>query len=389
MRLKTLNGAPVCEQLDFNESNLLDPNDCNAFGATVPYAASQNNTATALKWRRLTGKDTRLRSGWSQPHLPRAIHDYEQLGLSFSLPNADLSLTFPEDDTSNLSTAITAEEQSSETDGFLQHSLIFHDTLLSSQVLKDTPTDISISSSSCLTTSFDTTTSVSSKPGRAHDHNSRITMVPSTIVTTPLGSLLSARHLRSIYPQTLTPNLLCVLTTRPQRREVFVKKNGGYKMHIWEIIVADDTRSGFKVSFWVRPVQQQNNEQGYAHTPLLHTLERLRVGDILLLRNIALTSFRDMVHGQSLNPAITRARTTIDVLLSGSGVLVGQVDGLPATLKDTFIRVKRWARSHIAAGHIESRKRKGSPLKRDEQLKRPFTSPEYDNSLPPDTLEAL
>lgn len=382
-----LNGAPLCKHLDFNESSLLGAEDCNAFDVTVLHSVSPNNTATALKWRRLTRKDTRLPSGWSQPYLPGASPGRDQAGVSFSIPGADQSFAFPENDTTDLDTTITVADQSSEVVDFLRHSFIFHDSLLSSQVSQDPRADNVISSSSVLTTSFCSTTPGSNSQSGVDGYT--LIRVPSTIITTPLASLYSAHQLRSIYPRRPTLNLLCVMITRPERREVFVRKNGGYKMDLWEITVADDTQSGFRVSFWARPLQEANKKQAHTHNPLLHTLESLNVGDILLLRNIALTSFRDTVHGQSLNPAITRARTTIDVLMRGSGVSIGQVKGLPATLTETFMRVKRWARAHVAADNIDSRKRKGSSPKEETRIKRPYASPEYDASLPPDTLEAL
>jgi hypothetical protein len=57
-------------------------------------------------------------------------------------------------------------------------------------------------------------------------------------------------------------------------------------MDLYEITVADDTKSGFKISFWLRPARESGNEQANAQQPLLHSLEHMRVGDILLMRNI-------------------------------------------------------------------------------------------------------
>jgi hypothetical protein len=176
--------------------------------------------------------------------------------------------------------------------------------------------------------------------------------------------------------------------TNPERREVFVRR-GGFKMDLCEITVADDTKSGFKVSFWLRPPRESNNEQSHAQQLLLRELERMRVGDILLLRNIALTSFRDVVYGQSLNPIIARARTTIDVLMKSSGVSVGQLGGLPAPVLESFGRVKRWARTHIAVNEGGSRKRKETSAGKDRLGKRRATSPLPDDTLPPDTMEAV
>ncbi|KAF1845112.1 uncharacterized protein K460DRAFT_103291 [Cucurbitaria berberidis CBS 394.84] len=377
MRLKTLNGAPLCEYLDFDESSLLDVDDCDEFHSPAYHASSEDSTA-ALKWRRLTSKHTRLRTGWSQPYLPASNLHHTQPHLSFSIPNIE--------DATNIDTTATFDEQPSEIDGLLRHSFIFHDTLLSSQVVPDTGAEDTISSSSFLTTSFGTTVSGLSGPSVV-DGNNVALHVPPMMVVTSLGSLPSAPHLHSIYPQTPARNLLCVLMSNPERREVFVRK-GGYKMNLWEVTVADDTHSSFKVTFWIRPPRESNDVQTNAQNLLLQTLEQVKVGDILLLRNIALTSFRDTVYGQSLHPAITRARTTIDILMRGSGVSMGQVGGLPATIAETFMRVKRWARTHVAPDH-GSRKRKATSTKGDKHAKRVFSNPEPEETLPPDTMESV
>lgn len=386
MRLKTLNGAPPREKLDFSEGALLSADDCNAFDEAVWHVASDDEQTIELKWRHLADRDSRLHTGWSQPYLPG--HGCAASDLSFSIPNIEQPSTLPELDTSLLDDATTTfQEDDTKVDGYLEHSLIFHSNLVSSQIAQDTTADNTVSSSSFLTTSFGTTMSEPSSPLR-DDKNATILQIPTTMAVTPLGSLPSAQHLRSIYPQTPTPNLLCVLMTTPECREVFVRK-GGYKVNLWEITVADDTRSGFKVSFWLRPPRESNNQQPNAQSLLLQALEHARVGNILLLRNIALTSFRDVVYGQSLNPAITRARTTMDILMSSDGVSIGQLGGLPATIVETFIRVKRWARAHVVTDRAGSRKRKGSLAKRDGSAKRSGGTPPYDDSLPPDTMEAL
>jgi hypothetical protein len=209
----------------------------------------------------------------------------EEAHLSWSIPDVEEASCYLEQDTTWHDTTLDLEKQPVvAVDDFLQHSLIFHDTMLSSQVAQTTTVDQTISSPSFLTTSFGTTTpEPSSPPGP--DRPTRILQVPPTWAITTLGAFPSAQHLRSIYPQTPTPNILCVLLTSPERRDIFVRK-GAYKMDLYEITVADDTKSGFKISFWLRPARESGNEQANAQQPLLHSLEHMRVGDILLMRNI-------------------------------------------------------------------------------------------------------
>ncbi|KAI4949620.1 hypothetical protein J4E91_005360 [Alternaria rosae] len=304
-----------------------------------------------------------------------------------SLPNVSRYTSFLQEDTTHLDTSIAFKDPSNATPGYLEHSLIFHDTLLSSQVLPDGMTDRSVSSSSFLTTSFGTTASEFSSPSKVDEHT-LLVKVPPKMTVTPLGLLPNAQRLRAIYPQTPTPNFLCVVTATPEQKEVFVRK-GGYKMNLWEIIIADDTRSAFKVTFWLRPPRESNNDHNNVQNQLLQTLESIKVGDILLLKNIALTSFGDTVFGQSLNPAITRARTSIDVLTRSNGISAAQLGGLPVPVVEVFKRVKKWARLHIASDGAASRKRKGSKTKRDKDTKRTFAARDVDDSMPPDTMESV
>lgn len=386
MRLKLLNGAPLREQLDFSNDSLLDIAKCDNFSTKPWHGQSTEEEEVALKWRDIGLKNARLHTEWSQPHLPGTGLQGAHNNHSFAIPGIEESSALPDYDTTNLDTTLTLNEEHSAADDYLQHSLIFYDTLMSSQVVQDVAEDNTVTSSSFLTTSFGTTASGTSSHSPMDSHV-LVLQVPSAMAVTPLGSLPSAQHLRSIYPQTPTPNFLCALMTTPERREVFVRK-GGYKMSLWEITVGDDTRSNFKVTFWLRPPRDFNNEQNHAQVQLLHVLERLQVGEILLLRNIALTSFRDTVYGQSLNTAITRARTSVDVLMKGSGMSVAQVGGLPALVVETFMRVKKWARSHVAGEREHIRKRKGGPSRPGNAAKRSFLSPARDEDLPPDTMEA-
>lgn len=385
MRLKMLNGAPLREHLEFNDDTLLAVEDCHPFDAATGIFTPANGSTPSLKWRGLPFKSTRLQTGWSQPFLPGSIPARDVSNIS--LPNVGRYASFLQEDTTHLDTSVAFEDPSIATPGYLEHSLIFHDTLLSSQVLPDGMTDRSVSSSSFLTTSFGTTVSDFSSPSKIDEHTLHVKVAPKMTVT-QLGLLPNAQRLRAIYPQTPTPNFLCVVTATPEQKEVFVRK-GGYKMSLWEIIIADDTRSAFKVTFWLRPPRESNNDQNNVQNQLLQTLESIKVGDILLLKNIALTSFGDTVFGQSLNPAITRARTSIDVLTRSNGISAAELGGLPVPVVEVFKRVKKWARLHIASDGAASRKRKGSKTKQDKDTKRTFAARDVDDSMPPDTMESV
>lgn len=154
-------------------------------------------------------------------------------------------------------------------------------------------------------------------------------------------------------------------------------------MQLREIIVADDTKGGFKVSFWQKPSAGSEPQNA-----LRQTLQRIKAGDILLLRNIALNTFRDNVYGQSLNLSIARVQTSVQVLMSGTGVSSRQLGALPAPVVTAFMRVKKWANVHVASD--VHRKRKDESQISNRSTKRSFRSVgNYDEELPPDTMEPI
>ncbi|EMD68264.1 hypothetical protein GGP41_001811 [Bipolaris sorokiniana] len=384
MKLKMLNGAPRREHLDFSDSCLLPADECNGFSVAARCEMPPVDSTPTMKWRCLAKKDTRLQSEWQHPYLPGSILGSHMADIS--LPEVVQFQSFAQEDTTALDATVSFNDPTFNTDGLIEHSLVFHDSLLSSQVVPGEGPDSTINSSSFLSTSFETTTSDYSSPHKADQHT--IIHVPLKLSITPLASLPSAQQLRAIYPQTPTPNFICVVTTSPEKREIFVRR-GGYKMDLWEIIVADDSFSGFKTAFWMRPNLDSKDERTRSQRSLLEALQGIKVGDIILLTNVALTSFRDTVFGQSLNPAIARARTDIHVLMKSNGISAAQPGRLPSQVDEAFTRVKKWARMHVASDIGGSRKRKGSAPKQGDFVKRTFATRDLDDSMPPDTMESF
>ncbi|KAF2264640.1 hypothetical protein CC78DRAFT_568124 [Lojkania enalia] len=333
----------------------------------------EDEDSTAIKWRRLTAPHTRLRSGWSQPCLPEARLEALTTQSSFSIPNLELSIKLTNEKTTVLD------------DDVLQHSLVFHDTLSSSQIKLDAEADRTVSFSLSLSNSSQSGAAEPDQQGETEQIGA-ILQVPPNLVITSLSDLPGSRHLHSIYPQTLTPSLLCVLATPVESREMLIRR-GGHRMHFFEINVADKTRSGFKISFWFRPKNNASRTTYDVQESLLQTLEQAKVGDILLLRNIALNVFRNEVYGQSLNAAITRARTVVEVVMKRDGSSYYQLSMLPSVLEEKFWRVQKWASFHVASDHVASGKRKRS-TRRNEDLQTGKRPNFPDDNYPPDTLEA-
>ena len=387
-----LNGAPLCAQLDFSADALIDPMDCDEEhshflrGVVATRSSREEDESSAqTKWRCLADAHTHLRTGWSQPCLPGGGIYEGDSNFSFTVPNLERSFDYVEQNTRFDDTTNTLDDTTIAVDNFLQHSLLLHDTLLSSQIALDAGADNSFTSSSFLSTSFASVSTEISSPIK-EEGIPTISNLASTLNVTALSSLPSAQLIRSIYPQTPTRNIVCVLTSQPEHREVIVR-NGGYRMHIYEIIVADDTKVGFKVSFWFRPPKQNTHAQDRGQESLRETLQRAKVGDILLLHNVVLNVFRDGVYGQSLNPSITRARTTLQVLKRRDSLSAVNISAFPTAVVEMFVKVKRWANLHVAADSVNSRKRKGSAKKKSQPSNRPFSSDWNNEILPPDTME--
>lgn len=158
-------------------------------------------------------------------------------------------------------------------------------------------------------------------------------------------------------------------------------------MKLWELTVADDTGAGFTISIWVQPPNSKKpmTEQNV----MLDTLEHMQTGDVIFMRNIALTSFRDVVYGQSLRPSIVRARTSIDILMKHTGTLLTRIDTLPRPVIEAFTRMKTWTRTHLAVDPTHTMKRPLDAPDGKFHTKRYSRGLEYDDHFPPDTLEAV
>ncbi|TLD26819.1 hypothetical protein PspLS_04512 [Pyricularia sp. CBS 133598] len=112
-----------------------------------------------------------------------------------------------------------------------------------------------------------------------------------------LADLPSAAHIESIHPQTMTVNLIVgVISIEPERQ---VRTRWGGTRTLAEVVVGDETKSGFSITFWFDP-------DSAAAATARNPLEDLRRQDIIILRNVALHTFMRKVHGQGLRRAVTK-----------------------------------------------------------------------------------
>jgi hypothetical protein len=102
----------------------------------------------------------------------------------------------------------------------------------------------------------------------------------------------------------MTVNLIVgILAIHPPRR--VVTRQWKTEVDIIELIVGDETRTGFGVNFWL-PTQTSISSKTQEADRLSRSLAMLRPRDIILLRTVGLSSFRDQVYGQSLRGGMTK-----------------------------------------------------------------------------------
>ncbi|KAF2020512.1 hypothetical protein BU24DRAFT_403616 [Aaosphaeria arxii CBS 175.79] len=389
MRLKTLNGAPLCDDLDFGSNHLLDIDEKDsafeAFLSGNRALSLTSDSSNVIKWRHVELHPGRLRTELS-PYFPNSLLDGNT--SNFSCPEIGLKSMSQNSMVHDGSTFLEATSLIEEDSVFLEHSFIVHDNLVSSQIALDdaqmsaNESRESLSSTSFLTSSFNTEASTS----REAESQLPTLQLPSYLTITSLGELPDAQYLRSIYPQTPTPNLLCALVAPIEKRQVSVKK-GRYVMDLYDLIVGDDTRPSFKISFWFRPIHATRPSRNLAQDKLRSTLDAVRTGDMLLMRYIALSIYRNEVFGQSLNANISKASTLVEPLSRPDGTPIYK-HVCPIAVEEKLLNVKKWSRSRIATHNEGSQKRKATSSMKDAKTKRKLRSQRSTDTLPPDTLEA-
>lgn len=121
----------------------------------------------------------------------------------------------------------------------------------------------------------------------------------------PLAALPTATHLMRIQPQTYTADLaVCIITLSPPRRIVLRRPARERQVDLVEATVGDEGRAGLPIAFWCVPTEsRQGAGRGGEDIALRVMLAQLRVGDVVLLRQVALRSWRGVVQGQSLGGA--------------------------------------------------------------------------------------
>ncbi|UKZ76651.1 hypothetical protein TrVFT333_004359 [Trichoderma virens FT-333] len=233
--------------------------------------ASQPHTV----WRSMPLNRRPLHTGLSQNH---SILDVSFQAHRDFFTTAD---AFSGDDTLSFG---GAEDGGALLTQFVEESLAAHNLIPSSQL-----GSFSINTTEDTTISF--TTNSSNNASLQDSARPLPTPVPSHL--SDLEDVPSAARIIALSPQTVTLNLIVAVISIAQPRTVTTR--WGTTLSLVEVLVGDETKSGFGVTFWLSSDQVTTSQ-----------VSKLRRQDVVLMENVALHVFRGKVYGQSLRKNLTR-----------------------------------------------------------------------------------
>ena len=302
-----LTGAPLPSSLGWTEEELCAPLQ-PGFLERLPgsFSGISATDGKAPSWRFLPLEKPHLPTGltqMSQDH--QQFDDYDYSNDETSLLSA-AELSFSSTDPNEYPSEHSQFSDSDKDDVFTQyyeHSFALHENIPSSQIVGAESLDDSFTTEP---EDFSIALSASSQSHHPESHQLTRSKLTSSHLT-DLKDLPNATYLRSITPQTMTVNLVVGIISIPQPRTIKTRK-GGHSIDLVEILVGDDTKSGFGINIWLPPSPYSTNQES---TNLLRNqTSHLRPQDVILAKTIALSSFRGKVYGQSLR----KGTTTLDLL---------------------------------------------------------------------------
>ncbi|KAL5346284.1 hypothetical protein ACLOAV_008552 [Pseudogymnoascus australis] len=269
------------------------------------------------------------------------------------------------------------------TSQFYEDSLAIYENLPSSAIPALGPEDQILRPDAEAGTTASNSTSFSTSLGFSfNSHSTALSNgehlpVPDGGRISDLSHIPNSKYLHSIQPQTMTVNVIVgIISISPPRS---IQTRGGSAVEIVELLVGDETRSGFGINCWL-PLNAVSRPVG-SHPDLRSSLTGLRPQDIILVRNVALSSFRGKVYGQSLRREVTKVdllfRNRID--REDEGGCYSSRDLNTTISSDTHpqvgktIRVREWVLRFVGHG--------AGTMRRTDEGKVEVV----DEKLPPDT----
>ena len=302
-RIVLLTGAPLSRSLDWSDNSLCCPlQEC--FVEHGEANVVRNPSPSALPaWRNLPLDVKHLPSGLTQLNQSgrQADGDTQEANEETSfLTVTDISMI---SDGSNEDLSQEFHSPGSSHDDivtqFYEHSYAVHEELPSSNVFD-----------------LDSLLNTSTLPDSIVEGEKR--MIPKTkdalqIITRPKPRSPNATSLRNIPNafeiqkqglSTMSVDLIIGILSISSPRTIRTKKYGRL-VELVEMMVADETRSGFSITIWLPTLKEKATKNG-PEANLRSTIASLRPQDIILAKNVALDSFKGKVYGQSLRNGITK-----------------------------------------------------------------------------------
>jgi hypothetical protein len=178
------------------------------------------------------------------------------------------------------------------------------------------------------------------------------------------------------YPQTMTENILVGIISTTAPRVIHIPRFGNSR-RIVEVVVGDETRTGFSITFWLPFIHKA---QTGAIPALEQKLKALRSNQIVLMTNISLSVYRGNVYGQSMRNENGKATGTDIVRLDDNGSASGT---LPPLLLKKRDRVQSWIFDFL---HVADRRSAVPQTPAPNVKKRGYQALIDESQLPPDSL---
>ena len=292
-----LTGAPDAESLQWTEGDLIAPLlPCFSHdGISIRSSFEIDNKWPA--WRSIQLERQHLPTGFTpKPHLPDVQSTYRTDSIiddeaSFLNITELCSMeSSPQDFEATSSSSQVTQETLSE---FYERSFAIHEDLPSSQII-----DFDTSNQTSFVTTSPDHISSQDAPDSIILPKTPTKPQPLSGHLTNLEDIPNATYIRSINPQTMTVNLIVGIIAIPPPRTIKARKTGRM-LELIEMIVGDETKAGFGINLWLPPSENLLED-------LKGVTSDLRPRDVILVRNVALSSFRANIYGQSLRRGLTK-----------------------------------------------------------------------------------
>ncbi|KAG7412728.1 hypothetical protein Forpe1208_v009249 [Fusarium oxysporum f. sp. rapae] len=265
-RLLLFTGAPPASSFTTQSCTITQIDDSFAeFLGLAPQETAPVSSPNLAPWRSLPLNRKPLHTGFSQTH-----------NISINLANQSEFFTTAEISFKEQSQSFAGEDPENVLSQFYDHSLALHNSIPSSQL------------DSFEETTFEETSFMTTSSTRHLDMGET---VPSHL--SDLEDIPPARRILALNPQTVTLNIIAGIISIAQPRTVTTR--WGRSLSLVEILLGDDTKTGFAVTFWLAEENDAAAE-----------ISALRRQDVVLMQNVALHVFKDKVYGQSLRRGMTK-----------------------------------------------------------------------------------